>query len=77
MSALLSLGTDREYRRLALRKAGLKPGMRVLDVATGTGLVAQAALDLGIAPGRLVILATIAICHVPVKPSSNLYRIAY
>jgi demethylmenaquinone methyltransferase/2-methoxy-6-polyprenyl-1,4-benzoquinol methylase len=54
MSGLLSLGTDRQYRRHALRQSGLQPGMRVLDVATGTGLVAQAALDLGIAPGDLI-----------------------
>ncbi len=49
MSGAISLGTDRPYRRRALQQAGLKPGMRVLDVATGTGLVAQAALDSGVA----------------------------
>ena len=49
MSGVISLGTDRPYRRRALQQAGLKPGMRVLDVATGTGLVAQAALDSGVA----------------------------
>src|SRR5713101_9098114 len=49
MSWAISLGTDRPYRRWALQQAGLKPGMRVLDVATGTGLVAQAALDSGVA----------------------------
>ena len=54
MSGLLSLGTDRQYRRHALRQAGLRPGMRVLDVATGTGLVAQAALGLGIASDDLI-----------------------
>jgi demethylmenaquinone methyltransferase/2-methoxy-6-polyprenyl-1,4-benzoquinol methylase len=54
MSGLMSFGTDRQYRRHALRRAGLKPGLRVLDVATGTGLVAQAALDLGISPGNLI-----------------------
>ncbi|HXT41573.1 MAG TPA: class I SAM-dependent methyltransferase [Candidatus Angelobacter sp.] len=48
MSGAMSWGTDRRYRRSALRQAGLRPGLRVLDVATGTGLVAQAALDLGI-----------------------------
>jgi demethylmenaquinone methyltransferase/2-methoxy-6-polyprenyl-1,4-benzoquinol methylase len=45
---VMSLGTDRHYRKHALRKAGLRPGMKVLDVATGTGLMAQAAFDLGI-----------------------------
>jgi demethylmenaquinone methyltransferase/2-methoxy-6-polyprenyl-1,4-benzoquinol methylase len=54
ISAVLSFGTCRAYRKLALRRAGLEPGMRMLDVATGTGLAAQAALDLGIAPDQLV-----------------------
>jgi demethylmenaquinone methyltransferase / 2-methoxy-6-polyprenyl-1,4-benzoquinol methylase len=44
---LLGLGTGSRYRRDALRRAGLAPGMRVLDVATGTGLVAREALTLG------------------------------
>jgi demethylmenaquinone methyltransferase / 2-methoxy-6-polyprenyl-1,4-benzoquinol methylase len=38
---LLALGTGSWYRRQALLRAGLSPGMRVLDVATGTGLVAR------------------------------------
>jgi demethylmenaquinone methyltransferase/2-methoxy-6-polyprenyl-1,4-benzoquinol methylase len=38
---LMAFGTGRWYRRQALLRAGLKPGMRVLDVATGTGLVAR------------------------------------
>jgi demethylmenaquinone methyltransferase/2-methoxy-6-polyprenyl-1,4-benzoquinol methylase len=48
MSRTISLGTDRAYRRWVLQHAGMKPGMRVLDVATGTGLAAQAALDSGV-----------------------------
>lgn len=48
ISGVLSFWTDRYYRRATLRKAGLRPGMRVLDVATGTGLVARAALENGI-----------------------------
>ncbi|HEV8541100.1 MAG TPA: class I SAM-dependent methyltransferase, partial [Verrucomicrobiae bacterium] len=48
ISALLAFGTDARYRRAALGKAGLKPGMRMLDVATGTGLTARAALQLGL-----------------------------
>lgn len=48
ISSVLAFGSDRWYRRDALRKAGLAPGMRMLDVATGTGLVARAALQLGI-----------------------------
>lgn len=38
------LGTGNWYRRRTLRLAGLRPGMRLLDVACGTGLVADQAL---------------------------------
>lgn len=48
MSGALSFWTDRKYRAIALRRAGLRPGMKTLDVATGTGLVTLAALDLGL-----------------------------
>jgi demethylmenaquinone methyltransferase/2-methoxy-6-polyprenyl-1,4-benzoquinol methylase len=41
---MLSLGSGVWYRRRALRRSGLLPGMRILDVAIGTGLVARAAL---------------------------------
>ena len=54
ISAAVSFGTCRAYRKFALRRAGLEPGMSLLDVATGTGLAAQAALDLGVSPARLV-----------------------
>jgi demethylmenaquinone methyltransferase/2-methoxy-6-polyprenyl-1,4-benzoquinol methylase len=54
VSGVLSFGTDRGYRRHALRRAGFLPEHRLLDVATGTGLVAQAALDLGCQANRLV-----------------------
>src|ERR1051326_8252919 len=40
----LSLGRGASYRREALHRAGLSPGMRVADVAVGTGLVAREAL---------------------------------
>lgn len=39
----LSFGSGSRYRREALERAGLKPGMRVLDIATGTGVVAREA----------------------------------
>jgi len=42
---VMSLGTGEQYRRQALLAAGLEPGMRVLDVATGTGLVLRAAAE--------------------------------
>jgi demethylmenaquinone methyltransferase / 2-methoxy-6-polyprenyl-1,4-benzoquinol methylase len=54
LSAALSFGTCRAYRRFALRRAGLRPGMKLLDVATGTGLVARAALQLGLSPQEIV-----------------------
>ncbi len=54
ISSVLAFGSDRYYRKMALRKAGLEPGMRMLDVATGTGLVARAALQLGMAPSEIV-----------------------
>jgi demethylmenaquinone methyltransferase/2-methoxy-6-polyprenyl-1,4-benzoquinol methylase len=41
---LLAFGSGPRYRRAALHRAGLLPGMKVLDVATGTGLVAREAL---------------------------------
>lgn len=39
----MALGSGAWYRRQALARAGLAPGMRVVDVGTGTGLVARAA----------------------------------
>lgn len=44
INSVLSLGTGRWYRRRALRRAGLRPGARMLDVAIGTGLVAREAV---------------------------------
>ena len=41
---LLCFGSGSWYRRQALIRAGLKPGMRILDVAVGTGLVAREAV---------------------------------
>ena len=41
--AFLSFGSGDWYRRQALTRAGLQPGDRLLDLATGTGVVARAA----------------------------------
>jgi len=41
MGALLSLGQDPRWRRFLVSKVEAVPGARVLDVATGTGLVAR------------------------------------
>lgn len=51
---LLALGSGSWYRREALRRAGIVPGMRVLDIATGTGLAAREATAL-CAPGGFVV----------------------
>jgi demethylmenaquinone methyltransferase / 2-methoxy-6-polyprenyl-1,4-benzoquinol methylase len=40
--ALLSFGQDPRWRRAMVRKIDARPGDRVLDVATGTGMVAEA-----------------------------------
>lgn len=42
------------YRRFSLQRAGLRPGMRVLDVAIGTAAVARGAERL-VAPGGVVV----------------------
>jgi demethylmenaquinone methyltransferase/2-methoxy-6-polyprenyl-1,4-benzoquinol methylase len=43
LERILGLGTGSWYRRRALREAGLAAGMSVVDVGTGTGLLAAAA----------------------------------
>lgn len=41
----MSFGSGSWYRREALKRAGVAPGMQVLDLATGTGPVARAAAE--------------------------------
>src|SRR5262245_6753462 len=48
------LWTGGLYRRRALRLAGLRPGMQVVDVACGTGPVARACLDVLRGDGRVI-----------------------
>lgn len=43
--AFMSAGSGDRYRREALLRNGLKPGMKMLDLASGTGVVARAALE--------------------------------
>ncbi|HXZ02387.1 MAG TPA: class I SAM-dependent methyltransferase [Stellaceae bacterium] len=44
INRLFSLGTGTRYRRRCLLRAGLRPGLRVIDVAVGTGLLAAEAI---------------------------------
>jgi len=41
----MSFGSGSWYRREALKRVGVAPGMKVLDLATGTGPVARAAAE--------------------------------
>jgi len=47
-------GSGLWYRRKALREAGLKPGMQVLDVACGPALVTQCAREIVGPSGRVI-----------------------
>ncbi len=53
LTQIFSLGTGRAWRADSLRRAGLAAGEAVLDVATGTGMLAAAAREQG---GRVVAL---------------------
>jgi demethylmenaquinone methyltransferase / 2-methoxy-6-polyprenyl-1,4-benzoquinol methylase len=46
LCSVMSFGSGQWYRGWVLRRAGLRRGMTLLDVATGTGLVARAAAAL-------------------------------
>jgi demethylmenaquinone methyltransferase/2-methoxy-6-polyprenyl-1,4-benzoquinol methylase len=54
IDAITSLGTGSWYRRRMLVEAGLAPGMRVLDVGCGTGLVAREAATIVGETGEVV-----------------------
>ena len=41
------------YRRFGMKRAGMKPGMKVLDMATGTGAVARGAARIVGPSGRV------------------------
>lgn len=51
---VMSLGTGGHYRKQALLGAGFTPGMRLLDVATGTGPVLRAAVAASRGQGLIV-----------------------
>jgi demethylmenaquinone methyltransferase / 2-methoxy-6-polyprenyl-1,4-benzoquinol methylase len=58
MNDLMSLGIHRVWKRFTVEKAGLKPGMQVLDLAGGTGDLA-ALMAPRVAPGGRVVLSDI------------------
>lgn len=49
-----SLGSGDRYRRQALLRAGLRPGMHAVDIASGTGPVSRCELDIVGAHGSVV-----------------------
>lgn len=54
INLIFSLGSGAWYRRSCLRKAGIAPGMTVVDVAVGTGLLAREAKRLMRGRGTLI-----------------------
>ncbi|HQT63152.1 MAG: hypothetical protein B7Z75_11615 [Acidocella sp. 20-57-95] len=54
VNLLFSLGSGAWYRRFCLRRAGVRMGARVVDVAVGTGLLAREALGLAGADGLVI-----------------------
>jgi demethylmenaquinone methyltransferase/2-methoxy-6-polyprenyl-1,4-benzoquinol methylase len=56
LNQALSFGSGTWYRRQALLRAGLEPGMHVLDTGSGTGVVAAQAQDIVGTGGRVVAL---------------------
>lgn len=52
----MSFGSGERYRHQALERCGLKPGMRILDVGSGTGVVAYLAQNIVQDQGLVVAL---------------------
>jgi demethylmenaquinone methyltransferase/2-methoxy-6-polyprenyl-1,4-benzoquinol methylase len=73
INEVMSLGRGRSYRREALERHGLQRGMRLLDVATGTGLTARAAIEIlgnpsdivGLDPSRGMLLEGTRVAAMP------------
>lgn len=62
----MSFGSDRWYRRKALLRAGLRPGMRMADVGCGTGLVSEIAAGIVGPEGQIF----------SVDPSAGMLKVA-
>lgn len=58
MNDLMSLGMHRLWKRFTIKQAAIKPGQRILDVASGTGDLAMAFARLT-GPGGAVIMTDI------------------
>ena len=58
MNDLMSLGVHRLWKRFAIELAGVRPGQRVLDLASGTGDLADRFADL-VGPDGLVLMTDI------------------
>lgn len=54
VNLIFSLGTGAWYRRFCLRRAGVGPGAMVVDIATGTGLLAREAVSLAGSTGTVI-----------------------
>lgn len=54
LEAILGFGTGPSYRGRALKRAGLKPGMMVVDVGMGTDIVSQEILKITGEPSKLI-----------------------
>jgi demethylmenaquinone methyltransferase / 2-methoxy-6-polyprenyl-1,4-benzoquinol methylase len=54
LESILGFGTGASYRGRALKRAGLKPGMTVVDVGMGTGIVSQEILKITGEPAKLI-----------------------
>lgn len=54
INSAMSFGTGEWYRRDALKRSGIQPGMMVLDAGTGTGVVASIEQEL-VGDGGLVV----------------------
>ncbi len=54
MNRVMTLGRDQSWRRLAVKRAGIQAGARVLDIAAGTADLALAARD---AKAELIVAA--------------------